>query len=522
MTPSRPTDPVLPGRSVPLARYPIAFAAVLVVQLVIHAGVGPYVAGRTLIIAIAVALLLSVAGRLIFRDPHLGGIFAVLAILLIVGGTDPRIAALLGIGMVLLFAQRFVLRPERRMVRWSAIGRAANAVTAVFVLAIGIQALQVGALGAWAQSLAAETRLPGPATALAVQSDAPDIYVILLDGYARSDALASVFDHDDTPFTAALADRGFDVAAASRANYPLTAQTLASMFHMALLNDIEAVGPLLDDSTARPPGAVIRETINRNPTFDFLRARGYSIMSISSGFEEVALREADVFIDTGELNEFEIGMLRRTVAGDLLPLVAPDFVSSQYRTRLTRSFGELALIAGESARPRFVLAHIASPHPPWVHHADGSPRTVADIDATYADTPASTGLTIPQLKAGYVGAVEYLHAPVIAAVDEIVRRSARPPVIVLFGDHGSWIGADGGDIRLRFLTLFAARMPDGSRPFPDDIQLVNVFPILLNRVFGQDIPLVAESPSYRYRFREYDLVAVPDPNGALRAPAATP
>ena len=88
-------------------------------------------------------------------------------------------------------------------------------------------------------------------------------------------------------------------------------------------------------------------------------------------------------------------------------------------------------------------------------------------------------------------------------------------MIIVFGDHGSWIGADGGDIRLRFLPLFAALMPDGSQPFPDDIQLVNLFPVLFDSLFGDDIPLVEGTPSYMFGRNEYDLTAIPDPNGAL-------
>jgi hypothetical protein len=103
-----------------------------------------------------------------------------------------------------------------------------------------------------------------------------------------------------------------------------------------------------------------------------------------------------------------------------------------------------------------VFAHVPSPHPPWVFNADGSARTSPDINAIYEDQPATTGLTEDQLAAGYSGSAQYLWKPVLDAIDGIDRRRRRPPVIVVFGDHGSWVGAIPGDPRLRFLPLLAA------------------------------------------------------------------
>ena len=506
----------------PMAVYPVICAVLLVVQLVIHSGVGPFVASRSLLLALLVGLAVAVIGRVALGDTHRGGIFGVLVIMLLVGGTDIRVAILLGSLILLLFAERFLL-PERHRPRWHRIGGAVSMVARILVVVVAIEAISVGAIGVWASSVLTEGSVSRPAVASTSVPEDPDIYFILLDGYARSDALAAVFDYDDRSFLSALEARGLHVASASRSNYPLTAQTMASMFHMALLGEIEATAPLLAKSTNRPSGAVIREAINRNPTFDFLRGRGYSITAISSGFEEVAIREADTFVDSGELNEFEIGMLRRTILGDVVSVLAPDFVSSQQRTRIARSFGELAVIAAsESNRPRFVFAHIPSPHPPWVYNADGSPRTVPAIDATYADTPAQTGLSLTELRSGYVGAVQFIHSPVIGVIDRIDRASATPPVIVVFSDHGSWIGADGGDVRLRLLNFFAARVPGQPDLFPEDVTLVNVMPTLLGGLFGSDFPRTEPDPSFVYRFGDpYDLIEVPDPNAAIPV-GATP
>jgi hypothetical protein len=223
-------------------------------------------------------------------------------------------------------------------------------------------------------------------------------------------------------------------------------------------------------------------------------------------------------VDTGQLNEFEVFLCRRTILRPLLAAFAPDLVSSSYRARIDAGFDALAAIAAEPrTAPRFVFGHIPSPHAPWVRRADGSPRSVPDVDQTFGETPASTGLDVAALTEAYVGQVTWIDRRLIEAIDEIEAASPTPPVIVVFGDHGTWIGADGGDIRLRFLPLFASRIPGRASPFPSDIALVDLFPVLFNDLLGDSFPTHPDAPSFMFRLgNEYSQFEVPDPDAALR------
>ena len=244
------------------------------------------------------------------------------------------------------------------------------------------------------------------------------------------------------------------------------------------------------------------------------------IAGIASGFAQLSLRESDRFITSGQINEFEVAVLRRTILGDLLNLAAPDFISSQSRARIHAAWDTLGQLAAERpGHPRFIFAHVPSPHPPWVFNADGSPRTSPDIHTIYEDMPETTGQTDEQLAAGYSGSVEALWQPVIRAIDDIDQHSAVPPVIVVFGDHGSWVGAAPGDVRLRFLPLLAARIPGHPAGLPDDESLVNVFPDLLDPLFGASFPRVTPDPSFMFGPRDqYDLHELSDPNVAITTP----
>ena len=135
---------------------------------------------------------------------------------------------------------------------WPLIGAVSRAFAVILCLAIVIQAVQLGAVGVIARSITDEAPLmPRGAFAATVSAPTPDIYVILLDGYARADALRQVFGVDERPFLDQLAARGLGVSSRARTNYPDTVQVLMSMFNMRLLPDIPALQPVIAGTTRR-------------------------------------------------------------------------------------------------------------------------------------------------------------------------------------------------------------------------------------------------------------------------------
>jgi hypothetical protein len=502
-----------------LPLYPIAVGLALLLQLIALNGVGVWVSFRSILFVLVLSIVVTVALRALLGDRDRAGLAAILAMFALTAA-DHRLVPVVAIVILILFVERRVIG-GRLHVQWPRIGQASRIFALIICLAIVIQAVQVGSPGILARSLTDEGPFKAARTFTGtVSPQTPDIYVILLDGYARGDALQQVFGVDDRPFLDALRQRGFSVSSKALTNYPNTVQVLMAMFNMALLPDIPRLAPVLSGTTAQAQIGITHSVVMQNPLFDDLHDRGYEIVAMSSGFAEVSLREADRFISAGSLNEVEIGLLRRTVFGDLLDTVAPDYVSSQFRDRIQANFAALHMLSAEHpAFPRFVFAHFPSPHPPWVFHADGTPRTVSRVGNIYADDPASTGLTEDELKDGYAESAEYLQQPVLDAVDAIDRSSAVPPVIVVFGDHGSWVGAVPGDVRLRFLPLLAARVPGKTQALPDDETLVNVFPDLLDPLLGASFPRVDPAPSFMFGAGgEYDLHQLDDPNGAIRTP----
>ncbi len=501
-----------------VALYPVLLAAALIVELINVAGVSPFAAGRPMVVALVVATVLSWLGRLLLRDPDRGGVVAALWVLALLGGDDPRLALVVLLATVLLIAERYFLPKASQTIRWPRIGRFFSRLVIVFALAVVIQSVQTGALVGAIRSFTHETALrPSPARA-APDSPDPDIYMILLDGHARSDVLGDILDVDGTVFTRALEADGFAVEPRSRSNYTQTGETLSSMFSQAQLRDVPRMAGLLGMTEGQPPGGIVRNVINDNVTLTFLRDRGYEIDAVSSGFEQVALREADRFVDTGQLNEFELAVLKRSITGRLLEVLAPDEVSADQRARIRGLFDSIATAPswiGDG--PQFVFAHVPSPHPPWVFHADGSPRTVTFHEQWLAETPASTGLTIAQLKVGYAEQVADVDRRLLEALpklDAAIAARGRPAVVIVFSDHGTWIGADGGDIRLRFKNLLAVRSSGAKVTLEPNMTLVNLFPSLFEQLYGVES---VRRPDTQYMFGSnsaFELFPVDDPDAA--------
>jgi len=509
-------DGVRPTRDRGIPVYPIVFGVALFYQVVATSGVGFWVSIRPFAVVLLIVVALTVVVRLALGDADRAGPAAKFLVLGVLFG-DNRILLLALIVVAAFLVERRAI-PGRLQLPWRRLNQGGRILAAIASIAILIQSVQVGAVPVLARSLVAETPLRSPSADTAgARTDLPDIYVILLDGYARHDALEQVFGLDDGPLLRGLASRGFTVSAEARTSYPITVQVLMSMFHAALLSDIPGLRPLLDGTYAGTEIGLTHAIVQQNPVFDDLRAAGYEVDGISSGFAQLSLRETDRFIDSGQINEFEVAILRRTIAGDVLNLVAPDFVASQQRDRIMATFRTLGALAAERPRhPRFVFAHVPSPHPPWVFNADGTPRASGDVNTIFEEMPDTTGLTEAQLRTAYAGSVEALWQPVLNAVDAIDRASATPPVIVVFGDHGSWVGALPGDDRLRFLPLLAAHLPAGRPPLPGDEDLVNVFPDVLNPILGSSLPRVDPAPSFMFGDRDqYDLHPIDDPNGAV-------
>lgn len=514
MTPS-PAAPVATARpaapgGVPL--YPVLLAIAFVMSIVLTTGGSPY-AGLRLLIGFAIgALLVSAAARVLLGDRDRAGIVAALVVVFAFKGMDWRIAILLLIAIGLIVAERLAAMRRPLRVPLALAGRVLNAASVVLLVAVVLGSAGDGSLGPYLGAFRSEgpvgLRDIVPADGAAVA--APDVFLIILDGHARADKLDAIFDYDEGPFLEALEARGFEVASASRSNYLLTAQSLTSMMNMGHVADI------VDHEIASvtPTGYTneIRRLASNGLVFDRFREKGYQVIVVASGFEGVALRGADRYIDTGQINELELRTLGNTVVAPAVQLVAPEWFADQHRSRVASVFEAASQLAHESHdRPRFVVAHVPSPHAPIVFGADGSAVPMPDLANFYDDTFTHRPGPREEERARYGAQVSHIEALAVPVVDDILAGATYPPIILILSDHGSgaglvWENLKGSDLDERTANLFAAYTPGRSGVFPSDISLVNVFGLLFEAYFGR---AYTPHPNTAYRWEDVFLNVVP-------------
>jgi hypothetical protein len=272
---------------------------------------------------------------------------------------------------------------------------------------------------------------------------------------------------------------------------------------MEYVETIPKMADIIADRLPRQP--TVRRLIGESRAFSVAAEQGYASVAVSSGFEEVAGRQADVWVDGGQLNEFEIILLASTFAGDILNVVAPEFASGQQAERIEYNLEVLPEIASIRERgPAITFAHVPAPHQPAVFDGKGGVVPVPLTQAFFADSPQERDQDPAEFRQRYRDQLPYLNDRILAAIDGILANSAVPPVILIFADHGSasevdWITAQPTQVDPALLLertgiLFATLTPGKDELYPEDASPVDMFRLLFDAYFGTDLGLAEPPP----------------------------
>ncbi|NWG06305.1 MAG: sulfatase-like hydrolase/transferase [Chloroflexi bacterium] len=323
----------------------------------------------------------------------------------------------------------------------------------------------------------------------------PDVYLIVLDGYSRADTLREL-GFDNSEFLNNLEEMGFYVAECSRTTYKHTLLSMSSTFSMDYLwRAIPNTG--VGDKNAAP----LYEALIHNPVRNSFEERGYAIVGFQTGYQWDQWADADYYLtmkkestkdDPSEpiITPFEYIFLRNTA---VYPFVEDSALAARryynHYQMVNYTLDELPRIAESIPGPKFVYAHIMSPHTPYIFLPDGSLNTDSRYYNTETGTPSNPDLEVE----GYINNIKYLNSRMTKILNEIISNSEIPPVIVLQGDHGYVIP------ERRFNNLMAFHFPNGGNAslYPT-ITPVNTFRLISNLYFGtslrlrRDVSLIAD------------------------------
>ncbi|MEW6715884.1 MAG: hypothetical protein AB1345_00040 [Chloroflexota bacterium] len=336
----------------------------------------------------------------------------------------------------------------------------------------------------------------------------PDIYYIILDSYGRSDVLREFYNLDNTPFLDELIAMGFYVASCSQSNYTQTVLSLTSSLN---LNYLEA----LDDefvagNTDRSP---LRNLVRNNFVRRTLEGLGYKTVTFKTGLPATEWEEADVYLEPTQswfrVNEFEF-MLIQTTLGRLLQDAAKKLIPPEekgtpnwYRERTLFALAALEDYVPSLRGPKFVFAHIITPHFPFVFGPNG--EAIEPVYFKPWDDPDKADFETYAI--GYRNQVIYISREITRVVQQMISKSQTPPIIIIQADHGP---TPWEHVENRTYILNAYYLPHGSEALYETISPVNTFRVIFNSYFGGDYGLLEDISYQSWYKRPYDFTVIPN------------
>jgi hypothetical protein len=347
---------------------------------------------------------------------------------------------------------------------------------------------------------------------LTTTTDAPkrDVYWLVFDRYGSDRSLELMYgvENDLTPW---LRERGFTVLSDSHANYVKSALSMATTLELTHLEEVaRLMGP--DSTDFGPPYASLQES----RTVRQFKALGYRYHHVGSWWSPTRVsRTADVNHNLDDVSDFTAGLLDSSVVPTIQRLLGGG-----RRTPLEARHYEHALhglAALESLRdepgPKFVLAHVLLPHPPYVFDRDG--RFIPEEEAN--------ALTVPER---WERQLAYTNERLRTLLGGLLALPPEErPIIILQADEGPWIDpylrdsrsydwstASADELEIKFGIMNAWYLPGAEDLALDPAMTsINTFSTLFSRYFGLDYdPLPDRVFTSRSWDHPYDLTDVTD------------
>ena len=330
-----------------------------------------------------------------------------------------------------------------------------------------------------------------------------DIYFIILDGYPSSKVLMEYYDYDNTYFIDSLKSIGFYIAENSKANYPgATFLSLASTLNLKYINylgqDIENINNFKDRK-------IPYEMIKNNELVSILRSYGYKYIHFKSTWGATDHNPyADIFLGGPHSillskfnNEFNMVIAKSTI---LREWFKRNNYFNLYSDQILFNLNKISDLDGILG-PKFIFAHIMSPHPPYVFDENGKNPELVDMN--YFGNEWNR-------KDDFIDQLKFVNKKIISAVEKILINSAIDPIIIIQGDHGTCstcnstnvnnVGKDEikeETLRERINILNAMYLPSGgSELLYNEISPVNTFRFILNFYFKEDFNLLEDKNYY--------------------------
>lgn len=318
-------------------------------------------------------------------------------------------------------------------------------------------------------------------------SDQPDVYFIILDMYARQDAMLKQYNYDNQDFIRTLGNLGFYVADCSLSNYSQSVLSMASQLNFDYIQN------LVPDAEELKDKVTLWSLVQHSAVRQQLEARGYQTIAFETGYPFSQIKDADIYYESQPedlpittIRPFEALLLNTTA---MLPITDLEILNHQKLSQNSK-FSEYTLqlfklneLENIPALPgkKFVFVHITVPHQPYIFKPNGEfqtdPAFYTGLDAWAVDDEHE--------QIGYRNQVKFINSRMPDLLRGLVEKSSLSPVILLFSDHGVY--------PYRNANLAAYYLPeDGAVGLYPTISSVNSFRWIFNKYFDGQFDMLPD------------------------------
>ena len=331
----------------------------------------------------------------------------------------------------------------------------------------------------------------------------PDIFLVVLDGYAGALSLERDFGISEPAWRSQLTQRGFDVPVSAWSAYSLTRASIPSILDMGY--------PVVegDEPSIATQGHLDRIIAGDSNVRFLLSENGYNTTMVESGWSGSACGAAyDSCIRSSFLDEAVYQVLSESMLGPLVKAWRGHASTVGAQQTMAWLLDNGTAIANDG-QPDFVFAHLLAPHPPFF--MDSS------CDISYS--PENSGVTFGRngvdtalRKEGYLAQA----ACIDAFMSSLADRLPPETLIVFVADHGTdsrtqlaqhasmW---DQTEVAERFNILLAVRSGEHC-DVGDPVMAPNLFRRLLSCLGEEDIDDLVPR-MFIYPAARFDVVGVP-------------
>lgn len=324
----------------------------------------------------------------------------------------------------------------------------------------------------------------------------PDIYYIILDSYASTSMMEQDFNFSNEAMENSLKQKGFHIIPASRSNYNMTIFSVASVFNLDYLPELDTTRTLylrdLLPATKR---------IYDNSLITLLKKENYQVFnhSIFNMRNHPATTPVfDIWDLRGLYRQYNFFFKAFSEMSYHLPTRLRYFfnddevvVLGRERDRLDSAIMQNIVTTSALATdgPKFVYAHFSKPHAPYTFDSTGQSLPPYPVWPPHI-----------QWKNHYIQQIVYMNNAIEKIVDTILANAKRETVIIIQGDHGFRFFDEQYNAK-EFPNFNAVYFSNREYSlFNDSTTNVNTFRIVCNTFLKKKYPLL-ENRTYFLRFK---------------------